>query len=100
MTKSTVCFQNNQNNQSTQPTQTTATWDDEHHNLLEFAESLALNPSFGCRLGHCGGCKMNIETGSVKYLFRSQIDLDDDEALLCCSVPSSELLVLSQVKSY
>lgn len=89
MAKSTVCFQSNQ---------TTAPWSDEHRNLLEFAESLSVNPSFGCRLGHCGGCKVNIEVGSVRYLFRSPVDLDDDEALLCCSVPSSEFLTLSEVK--
>ena len=85
MAKSTVCFQSKQ---------TTASWNGDHRNLLEFAESLSLNPSFGCRLGHCGSCKVNIESGCVKSLFRSPVDLDDDEALLCCSIPDSEVLIL------
>lgn len=89
MAKLTVFFQDHQ---------TTADWGDEHRNLLEFAESLSLNPSFGCRLGHCGSCKVNIEAGCVRQLFRSQVDLDEDEALLCCSVPSSELLILSNIE--
>lgn len=89
MAKSTVCFQSNQ---------TTASWSGDHRNLLEFAESLSLKPSFGCRLGHCGGCKVNVEAGCVKPLFRSQIDLDEGEALLCCSIPSSDILILSRAK--
>ena len=86
MAKPTVCFQSDQ---------VTASWSGEHRNLLEFAEALALKPSFGCRLGHCGGCKVNIQSGCVKQLFTSQVDLDEDEALLCCSVPNSQLLILS-----
>ena len=86
MIKSTVTFRSNS---------VTASWSGEHHNLLEFAEALALKPSFGCRLGQCGCCKVNVESGCVKNVFTSPVDLDDDEALLCCSVPSSELLVLS-----
>lgn len=89
MAKSTVCFQSDK---------TTASWHGDQRNLLEFAESLSLNPSYGCRHGQCGGCKVKIESGCVKSLFRSPVDLDDDEALLCCSVPNSELLVLSSAK--
>lgn len=72
-----------------------AEWTASDFNLLEFAERLNIAVSFGCRHGICGSCKVKFESGQVKQLYRSAIDLDDDEVLLCCSIPVDDELTLN-----
>ena len=71
----------------------TATWDPSFPSLLEFAESLGLAPEFSCRAGICNTCLCKLAEGEVTY---SEEPLDHPEtgsALLCCSVPSSNLVL-------
>jgi len=71
-----------------------AKFNGEQANLLEFAEANNIEVSFGCRIGACGSCKVCFSEGKVKPLYRSGVDLDNDEVLLCCSVPDGQELVL------
>lgn len=56
--------------------------------LLEFAESHGLAPSFGCRTGQCGSCKVILKQGEVTYATKPNCDIDKDEVVLCCAKPA------------
>jgi ferredoxin-NADP reductase/phenylpropionate dioxygenase-like ring-hydroxylating dioxygenase large terminal subunit len=66
----------------------TAEWSPDHGTLLEFAETLGLAPTFGCRSGICGTCATRTQQGSVEYLEEPVAALEEGEVLLCCSAPS------------
>ena len=71
----------------------TATWSTESHSILEFAESLGLQPDFSCRAGVCGTCCTRITAGKVEY-FEEPLDMPDDgELLICCSRPQSNVTI-------
>ncbi|KAK5058802.1 hypothetical protein LTR84_011066 [Exophiala bonariae] len=57
--------------------------------LLEFAESLGLEPNFGCRAGQCGSCSVKLLSGRVHGGLQP-----DGSVLMCQSRPASELLEL------
>ncbi len=63
-------------------------WSHGDGSLLEFAEAHGFSPEFGCRSGHCGACKTTLLTGAVAYQTQPSSPLEDDEILLCCSVPA------------
>jgi ferredoxin len=62
-------------------------WAKEDGNLLDFAESHGLTPTFGCRSGSCGSCKVKITHGKVVHSSSATFPVDKDEALLCCAKP-------------
>ena len=64
-------------------------WSTGDGSLLEFAEAHGLNPEYGCRSGQCGACKVKLLQGKVSYLNTISTELEQDEILLCCSVPAS-----------
>lgn len=71
----------------------TATWNPEFESILEFAESLGLSPEFSCRAGICNTCSCKLSSGEVSY---SEEPLDEPEqgnALICCSVPESDVVL-------
>lgn len=57
--------------------------------LLEFAESLGLEPNFGCRAGQCGSCRVVLVDGKVTGGLQP-----DGSVLMCQARPASELLAL------
>ena len=64
-------------------------WDNtKDGSLLEFIESHGMTPSYGCRSGQCGACKSEIVSGVVENFIDSDLDLADNEVLLCCAKPA------------
>lgn len=57
--------------------------------LLEFAESLGLDPNYGCRAGQCGSCSVKLLNGKVHGGLQP-----DGRVLMCQARPASELLEL------
>ena len=66
-----------------------ATWSPGNGSLLELAESRGLTPEFSCRGGSCGTCKTKILSGQVSYTSVPGVQLEADEALICCAVPAA-----------
>ena len=64
------------------------TWSEGDGTLLSFAENHGLAPNYGCRNGACGSCAVKLVSGKVGYVTKPTFDADDDEILLCCSVPA------------
>lgn len=56
--------------------------------LLEFSESHGLIPSYGCRTGQCGSCKVKLKQGEVSYSTIPSCKFDKDEVVLCCAKPA------------
>ncbi len=63
-------------------------WTSQAGSLLELAESHDLAPAYGCRSGQCGACKTRLLSGEVAYQYVHDVELEDDEVLLCCCVPA------------
>jgi ferredoxin-NADP reductase/phenylpropionate dioxygenase-like ring-hydroxylating dioxygenase large terminal subunit len=66
-----------------------AEWTPDKGTLLEFAETLGIAPTFGCRSGICGTCATRMNQGSVEYLEEPVAALEEGQVLLCCSAPSA-----------
>ena len=64
-------------------------WSPTDGNLLDFAEAHGLTPEFGCRNGTCGSCKVKVLEGKVTHQGKANFEIEDDEALICCSVPAN-----------
>ncbi|WP_035998399.1 pyridoxamine 5'-phosphate oxidase family protein [Paraburkholderia caribensis] len=58
--------------------------------LLDIAEKSGLQVPYSCRSGHCGSCRTTIGLGSVTYTKRPEYQTDDNEALMCCAVPTAQ----------
>ncbi|SIQ36602.1 hypothetical protein SAMN05880561_102948 [Rhizobium sp. RU33A] len=65
-----------------------ASWSPGSGTLLDLAEQNGLSPSYSCRAGNCGECKVKVIRGDVSYLFEPSYRVEEGEALICCSVPS------------
>jgi ferredoxin-NADP reductase len=70
---------------------TSAPWVNSSHSLLEFAEDQGLNPDYSCRQGSCDSCKTRIFAGEVRYILEPFERPEPGFALLCCSVPATDL---------
>jgi uncharacterized protein len=70
----------------------TAIWDNEHANLLDFAEAQGLTPAYSCRAGICSTCLCAIE-GQVRYVEEPLGEPGPGKALLCCSAPVGSLIL-------
>ena len=64
-------------------------WSQSDGSLLEFAEAHGFTPEFGCRSGQCGACKAQLISGKVAYRTEHPSSVNEDEILLCCSVPAA-----------
>ncbi len=71
----------------------TAIWDGVADSLLAFAEDQGLKPAFSCRAGICGTCVSRIVSGKVSYFEDPLEDLDQGELLLCCSRPTTAIVL-------
>ena len=70
-----------------------AAWNPNAQSLLAFAEELGLAPEFSCRAGVCGSCKAHLVEGDVTYFEDPLDELASDEVLLCCSRPTTEIVL-------
>jgi ferredoxin len=67
-----------------------AMWDPSKGTLLDFAESVGLQPAYSCRSGICQTCTTRIVSGSVDYLEPPMAQPDKGYALICCSYPRAQ----------
>lgn len=63
-------------------------WTAEDGTLLELAEAHGLSPAFSCRNGSCGSCATRLKSGAVAYRHEPTAEREQDEVLICCSVPA------------
>ena len=66
-------------------------WEPESGSLLELAEASGLSPSHSCRMGSCGSCATKVVEGEVAYAEPPGVPVGEDEALICCAVPSANM---------
>lgn len=66
-----------------------AIWSPASGTLLNVAEAAGVSPTFGCRSGSCGLCRIGIAKGRVSYV--EPIDEPDVGYVLpCCAVPETD----------
>jgi uncharacterized protein len=70
-----------------------AEWDENAYSILEFAEAQGLTPAFSCRAGICSTCKSRLVAGEVAYFEEPLEELEEGEALLCCSKPVTDVVI-------
>lgn len=68
-------------------------WDGSSEFILDAAEAAGLELDFGCRQGNCTMCQQKVVSGEVKYPDGFSAEPDEGHALLCCSVPKSDLVI-------
>lgn len=64
---------------------------EQHNSLLQALEAKKVTIFSECRSGFCGACKTRIISGSVSYLTEPLAELNADECLPCCCIPSEDL---------
>lgn len=64
-----------------------ATWETGKGTLLQFAETLGLQPAFDCRAGNCGTCRTRLISGQVHGPATAKTGNSPAEVLICCSSP-------------
>ena len=62
-------------------------------NLLTCLEDHGVAPQFQCRAGYCGYCRVKLVKGEVVYHEEPMAWINDGEALPCCSIPKSDLVI-------
>jgi ferredoxin-NADP reductase/MOSC domain-containing protein YiiM/ferredoxin len=71
-----------------------APWSQDHYqSLLEFAEACDVPTRWTCRSGVCRTCSTRALSGAVEYTSPPLVPPADGEVLLCCSVPSNDLIL-------
>lgn len=68
-------------------------WTGEHDSLLELAEANGLSLDFGCRQGNCTACQQPVTSGEVDYPEGHGGEPDPGNALLCCCVPTRDVVI-------
>ena len=61
--------------------------------LLESLEAQNIDAQYHCRDGFCGACRCKLRAGEVEYVVDPLAFIDDDEILLCCSVPLGDVTI-------
>lgn len=73
----------------------------EDMNVLEAMKRSGSGPvSRGCFGGGCGICKMRVLSGDydvIKKMSRAHVPEGEQEVLMCCIVPKSDLVVTAQI---
>lgn len=62
-------------------------------NLLSSLEAQNIPVHYQCREGYCGSCRATLLEGEVHYAEEPMAWLNDDEILLCCCIPRSDLKI-------
>lgn len=70
----------------------------EHETVLEAAMRAGISLRYGCKHGGCGSCKVKLSEGEVEYdghsaTAISEAEQDEGIALLCCAVPTEDIVV-------
>ena len=71
----------------------TAPWDPACETILDLAERQGLNPDYSCRSGICHTCACRLVEGEVAYQEEPLDDPGDGQVLICCSRPTSNLVI-------
>jgi ferredoxin len=71
----------------------TIDFDDACESILEAAEAAGLSLDFGCRMGNCTACQQPLQSGQVSYPQGHSGEPDEGNALLCCCVPVTDLVI-------
>lgn len=61
--------------------------------LLESIEAQHIEAAYHCRDGFCGACRCKLISGEVDYFIDPLAFIDDDEVLLCCSLPIGNVVL-------
>lgn len=61
--------------------------------LLEDLEQHQISVEYHCREGFCGACRCKILEGEVDYTTDPLAFIDDDEILLCCTKPLTNIKI-------
>ncbi|MCP3805432.1 MOSC domain-containing protein [Allokutzneria sp. A3M-2-11 16] len=70
-----------------------AQWKAECGTLLELAEQSGVDVSSACRAGACDTCVRRLSGGSTAYLADPVLAQGNNRILLCCSVPTSDVII-------
>lgn len=62
-------------------------------NLLSCLEQHDIEVHFHCREGFCGACRTRLIKGEVQYTTDPLAYIDDDEILVCCCKPLSDIKI-------
>ncbi|MFB6978299.1 MOSC domain-containing protein [Streptomyces scopuliridis] len=68
-------------------------WSDQYATLLELAEACDIPTRWSCRTGVCHTCTTPLLAGRVRYTTQPLEDPASGEALPCCSVPATDVLL-------
>ncbi len=68
-------------------------WDPSFDSILEFAEACDVPVRWACRTGVCHTCQTGLVSGRVDYEPEPLEPAEPGSALICCSVPSGELIL-------
>jgi len=71
----------------------TTAWDSSQDSLLELGEANGLDLDFGCRVGNCTACQQPLTSGQVAYPHGHNGIPEEGNALLCCSVPTGDVVI-------
>ena len=71
----------------------TASWDPACASILDLAEHHGLSLPYSCRSGICHTCVCEVTEGDVEYLDEPQDEPDEGHVLICCSVPTTNLVL-------
>ncbi|GAB1823979.1 MOSC domain-containing protein [Herbidospora sp. RD11066] len=72
----------------------TVRWSGEYGSLLELAEACDVPVRWSCRTGVCHTCVTGVLAGEIRYRTEPLEPPAEGDALICCSVPVEEGLVL------
>ena len=65
-------------------------WSKDDGSLLDFAEAHGFTPSYGCRSGQCGACKVTLSAGEVSHHQADPSLITENDVLLCCAKPAAK----------
>ncbi|WP_326609777.1 MOSC and FAD-binding oxidoreductase domain-containing protein [Streptomyces scopuliridis] len=68
-------------------------WSDQYATLLELAEACDIPTRWSCRTGVCHTCTTPLLGGRVQYTTQPLEDPASGEALPCCSIPTTDVLL-------
>lgn len=66
-------------------------WNEDNYSILELAEKSGLTPDYGCRMGACETCQLNLLSGSVEYDPEPSFEVAEGKVLICCARPQTDV---------